>query len=621
MSRAYAHAILVRSEPADNSILSESPAEIRMWFNETIVVKFSSVKIQDQNGNSVPDLIIQGDENDRTLMIVSLPELPQGIYTVYWNTYSASDGHIARGFIVFGLGETSVMSANRQEDTGIFPVENFAEIGLRWLNFLGLILTTGCFGALILLFRIKPVEDRIASEVESIMLLARPRVYFMGMFASGITLLTGFTQLAWQTISSGGSGTGEASFLETSQYILRNTQWGYALIIRQILLGLLLILFMRLLKAKNPGILALVLGLILAISVQAAVSFVSHAASSDNAVISIAVNTVHLVFVGLWVGTLLTLMFCLLVPILAKKVVFKDVLQVFWGSFSWLAAVSVGMVLATGIYSTGMEVASLDGLVLSSYGKVLLVKILLVMAVGLVGAVNSILLHPVLASPLASLFHKPKGWTPFRLAKFPKLVLIEGILGLMVILSVGILTTLPPARDPQYLIPPDAQTDDEFQLADDLTIILSIRPNRPGQNLFDVNVMDSRRPPPAQTLKVIIRTTYLEQDIGTQSYDLNFFEADGWVNTYRLVGNYLVQPGLWQIEVVVRRKGIPDSKAIFHWTVLPPGNLRPTVLSRNAWQHSLIFLASMIALMVLVLAALSVLRKEYFIFRKPNINK
>lgn len=616
LTPAKAHAILVRSDPADNSILAESPEEIRMWFNETIVVKFSSVEIQDQNGNPVQDPVIQGDENDLTLMIVSLPKLGQGIYTVYWNTYSASDGHVARGFIVFGVGDTAGLSASQQDDVSANPGKNLAEIALRWLNYLGTILIVGCFGSLIILCWIKPAETSRHAEVELLIQKNRLRIYALGLLASGVSLLVGIAQLAWQIFSSGGSASGDVTLLETSKYILMNTQWGHAFIARQCLLVILLVLFAGLFRSMNPGKPVFIVGMVLAVCIQTTVSFVSHAASVENAPISIMVNTIHLVFVGLWVGTLLVLVYALIVPVLTKKVLITDLLVVFWRPFGVLAAVSVGMVIATGIYSTGVEVASLDGLMLSQYGRVLLVKILLVVLVGLVGFTNSMLLHPVLAIPLAKLFHKPAGWTPFRIEQFPRLVLVEGILGLLVILSVGILTTVPPARGPEYLIPPDAQQDDEFQLVDDLTVILSIRPNRPGQNLFDVKVMDSRRPPPAETLKVILRSTYLEQDIGTQSYDLEFLEDDGWVNTYRLVGNYLVQPGRWQFEVVVRRKGIPDSKAIFHWTVLPSGNLRPTVFSRAAWQHSLVSIAAVIAGMVLVLAILSSLREERFSFGK-----
>ena len=52
----------------------------------------------------------------------------------------------------------------------------------------------------------------------------------------------------------------------------------------------------------------------------------------------------------------------------------------------------------------------------------------------------------------------------------------------------------------------------------------------------------------------------------------------------------------WQIDVVVRRKGIPDSVASFTWTVLPLGDLPPTLVSRSPWRDALSLLAGLLAL-------------------------
>ena len=61
--------------------------------------------------------------------------------------------------------------------------------------------------------------------------------------------------------------------------------------------------------------------------------------------------------------------------------------------FAECMALSVGVVLATGLYSAGREVASVDGLLTTTYGHVLLVKIGIVLLAGLLGAANFLLLR------------------------------------------------------------------------------------------------------------------------------------------------------------------------------------------------------------------------------------
>jgi hypothetical protein len=234
---------------------------------------------------------------------------------------------------------------------------------------------------------------------------------------------------------------------------------------------------------------------------------------------------------------------------------------------------------------------------MTTYGQFLAVKIALMLLAGQAGLLNSLSLHPALSAPLARWLKKPPGWTPFSIRRLPALILVEMGLGIVIALLAGALTTLPPANDVLYSIAPEAQPDAMTAQVDDLYVNLSIKPNRPGSNIINILSSSSRRPAPAEVLRVIVKMTYLEQDFGTLSVDA----LPSGLDAYRASLDSLTQPGRWNIAVVVRRKGIPDSVASFTWTVLPLGDLRPTLISRSPWKDALSVLAALLALLVAAL--------------------
>ena len=104
--------------------------------------------------------------------------------------------------------------------------------------------------------------------------------------------------------------------------------------------------------------------------------------------------------------------------------------------------------------------------------------------------------------------------------------------------------------------------------------------------------------------------TYLDQDIGTASQDAEKVEEDLWQTTYRAVNNDLIQPGRWEITVIVRRKGISDSKVVIPWTVSPLADTPPTIISRAPWGTLLTILSGAAGFLVLAAAGLLQLRKR-----------
>src|SRR4051794_27516494 len=75
----FAHANLVRSEPAANEVLANSPTRLRLWFSETPEPGFTQIRLLDRARQDVPGLgAIQVDANDNKLLTLALPTLQPG---------------------------------------------------------------------------------------------------------------------------------------------------------------------------------------------------------------------------------------------------------------------------------------------------------------------------------------------------------------------------------------------------------------------------------------------------------------------------------------------------------------------------------------------------------------
>ena len=99
---ASAHAILVRSDPAKDSVLSIAPKQVRMWFSEALNPAFSTAVVVNGENKQVDNRNAHVSSSDQTEMDVSLqPNLPPAVYIVIWRTDSAADGHILRGSFIF----------------------------------------------------------------------------------------------------------------------------------------------------------------------------------------------------------------------------------------------------------------------------------------------------------------------------------------------------------------------------------------------------------------------------------------------------------------------------------------------------------------------------------------
>ena len=98
---AYAHPKLVKSDPANDAVVTASPKELRLSFNEVLMPKFSNAEVKDQNGQKVETGTVSADPKDKKQLVVPLSKpLAAGSYKVNWHAVAA-DTHRVEGSYSF----------------------------------------------------------------------------------------------------------------------------------------------------------------------------------------------------------------------------------------------------------------------------------------------------------------------------------------------------------------------------------------------------------------------------------------------------------------------------------------------------------------------------------------
>jgi methionine-rich copper-binding protein CopC len=99
---AAGHAKLARSEPAAASTLRVAPAEVRIWFTESLEPAFSGAHLLDAGRRRVDGAEGRVDARVPALLRMPLPALAAGRYTVVYRVVSI-DSHVTTGELTFSV--------------------------------------------------------------------------------------------------------------------------------------------------------------------------------------------------------------------------------------------------------------------------------------------------------------------------------------------------------------------------------------------------------------------------------------------------------------------------------------------------------------------------------------
>ena len=142
------------------------------------------------------------------------------------------------------------------------------------------------------------------------------------------------------------------------------------------------------------------------------------------------------------------------------------------------------MIVCTGLYSASLRVGTLQALLTTIYGHALLLKLTFVALLLVLAGINLVIISPRIKQ------NRLSGEANSSLVnRFGKMVLGEAMLGALLLLSVSLLTYLPPAR-----INPLIQELTASAKVNDLTINMTITPGLVGQNNFLMRLASNGAP-------------------------------------------------------------------------------------------------------------------------------
>jgi len=559
---ALAHAIVVRTDPIDGAVLAEAPHQIRLWFSEEIAVNLSKFSVSDSAGNTASIASVQADVNDPTLIIIRLPELKPSAYRVAWDVLSTDDLHLRHGSIVFGVQTAAGVAAATPE----FVPTPF-EVIARWIDFVAL---ASLIGALALtLLALPSATDATATA------LAERRLLTMALLASVATLITSSGGVIGQAVTLRNGSVAGLSVMDAAAQLLTQTAYGSRSLMREgwTLVLLVILIWQRRQVSVKRLVLGATLPLIGAVAVLQAMN--GHATSfTDTSLVRIVVDALHLLGASVWVGGLIALG-VIVVPLLRRGAAESALGHLILRRFGLLASASLGVLIVTGLYNSGQQVASLDALLFTLYGQTLLLKIGLVLIVGLIGLMNSARLHPRVAAIVHRVIRRPIG-SPGHLGRT---VTLEAIGAMGILLIVAVLGSSQPARGPEFDPPSEDTTLQTVSTnVEGLFMTFSIKPNRPGQNFISIGAFNTRRPALAPVENVTVKFT---PPVGATGFELNA-DLIG-KDKYQITGEAINLPGDWQMTIEAQRPGLPTATWTFPWNVMPASALssRPVKVSNQ----------------------------------------
>ena len=390
---AAGHATLTTTEPSADSVSADAPEVVALEFTEPVDVGLGAIKVLAPDGERVdqgtPRRLAGG-----TRLEVAVDAEPRGTYTVVWSVTS-EDNHTISGTVLFSVGATSDSATVEDESTA--PARTVGGVA-RWLAFAG---TLAFVGAL-------AFDTWIARGGRPVWRLA---------VGAGVAVALGTigAVLAQTAISSGRTLAGAVGVLPEAFTTTRFGLLGLARMSLAVSAAALATVGHRRRRVFEIVAWPVAAGLVILPALS------GHAWATSPRILAVGIDAFHLAATAAWVGGLLSLF----VATAARREP-ETYLR-----FSRLAGWAVFAVVATGIASSYLQVRSLDALLGTGYGTLLIIKVAAVAILVFLGWLNRRGLREAEGD---------------RLTAVRRLVRVEVVLAAIVLAVTAALVNRPPAR-------------------------------------------------------------------------------------------------------------------------------------------------------------------------------
>ncbi|WP_435054854.1 copper resistance CopC/CopD family protein [Micromonospora aurantiaca (nom. illeg.)] len=347
---AAAHAVLVSSSPAASAVVPEAPAQVVITFSEGVRKVPGKVRVIAPDGSRADrgEPTFQGAE-------VTIPVDPsggRGTYLVSYRVISA-DSHPVSGAFTYSVGAPSEPPTDSGSDNRANPVTENAVKVAKYAGYTGLLLLVG------------PALVLAALWPRRLSRRGPARLAWTGL---GLLAVATVAEVWLQVPYVNGGGLFDVTGSGLGDVL--GSAYGTTHLVR---LGLLAAAAF-LLRPLFAGPIGRTDGIILAVLGGAALftwPLAGHAAASPAPAVSVVVDAVHLGGMAVWLGGLVMLAVFLLRRADEREL---DAILPIWSRW---AALAVAALLLAGTVQGLIEVASLQALFDTTYGRLLIAKIVL----------------------------------------------------------------------------------------------------------------------------------------------------------------------------------------------------------------------------------------------------
>lgn len=581
-----AHANLLNSSPSASEELDTPPERVIIWFTEPVVPIFSSISVLDVKGAEMTVGDVVFDETEPTAMWVQLGEIPVGTYTVVWRNVSSIDGHKATGSFLFAYGEPlgSETGLNGAEQPLLkTPFDPF----IRWAIYLGIAVFTGGM-AFELFITTRTIDSLYGNQLSINTAIRISRTFAMLAYVAIIVVILAQLGQLWQQAVSGF----DIAWIDLNvSYLVQAAaqgEWGTYWSIRfAVAIVATMALFMahqsQKRSAETPrnhpesslddegnetddsdeydddeskllaGNIWGMLGLASATMYLVLISLSSHSATvpGDIRWIAVASDIIHILAASTWVGGLAYLAIAAFTSLRtttgpeSRALIAQMAIR-----FTPIAMLSATALIASGIISAVMQVTITEAIA-SPYGGTLLLKIALLIPLIAIAMYNMLSVSRKLATRNSAT------------KTLSRTVLAESIIACLLLLAVGWLASLEPAR--QYAERSGIGAQDSVihsEQIDGAYIDVELQPGIVGNNLLSVILEDSGGAPFTAVDEVRARIKYLDGDFGEPYLPLSKTVEGTWQQEQIPINI----AGAYQVEINIVRSDAFDSRTSFRFS-------------------------------------------------------
>lgn len=353
---ASAHAALVRTSPAQGSVVTAPPGQIVLTFSESVRLVPGKVRVVGPAGAPVDqgDPVVTGGD-----LSIAVRADARGTYLVSYRVVSA-DGHPIAGAFTYSVGAPSPPPSASGVAQGVDPVVKAALPTFKYLGYAGLVLVIGPALVLSMLW-----PRRLSRRGPA-------RLVWTGL---GMVALSTAAGLLLQGPYTNGIGLADLDGATLSDVFA--SQFGTAHLIRLGVVGASVFLLQPLVNGasgRSDHALLAILG-VLGLGTW---PLAGHPSASPMPAVSVVVDAVHLAAMAVWLGGLV-----MLVGFLLRQADDRELGAILPVWSRWAAAAVINLFLA-GTVNALIEVAGFRALIDTGYGQLILAKtglFLLVLAV------------------------------------------------------------------------------------------------------------------------------------------------------------------------------------------------------------------------------------------------